>query len=918
MKLIAIILLLSLIFSKQVFAQNGRQVSGRVIDKAGLALPYATIKLFVGGDSILVASDSSGRFRFASLSLNQFSLVVSLLGYQGIKRRYSLNQESTAAILDPIVLEIDPIALKGITVTNAAIKIKEDTIEYNAAAYKVQQGAVVEDAIKKMPGLEVGRDGSIMAQGKQISKVQLNGKDYMAGDVKSLTRTLPAELVQNVQVIDDHGEQAKLTGVKTGESQKVLNINIRKEKNYGYFAQSTLGGGSDKRYSASTNVFNFKGKRQITFLGELNNTNASLFDFNTLTKKGPNLMGDKQEGITTTRAFGINYRDNWNSKLSVYGSYSFARNAINTVATTLQENLSNQLPSVQNSSSNKKEQILNHRLQFNLEYKPDTVNFFKFSPAFSYAGINSAEFLASRLQALNASKNLLAEYTGNTSSHSATPDFSGIALFNHRFHKKGRNFNVLLTGATATKENDQNPVFTYLAGKANLPASQLIGINNRTDSGSLSLSYLEPLAQKSFLEFNYLYRSSATRANRTTDTVTAAGTLDRDPDLSGDYHFKFSVNRLCVNYRLVDKKYNFTLGVAAQPTVLNSWSAETAYQSKAKFNVTPVLRYVYNFTDLQALAFNYQGSSVAPTYAQLQPVTDFSMPSYPLQGNSELLPEFNNTFQIRYNKFGDGTGRTFFSTLSFTQTDNKIVPSTVNYPGDYSANPRLAGTILTKYRNASGFYNASAYYVLVGSWAKRKYSWSFNGNLSFNNNRSYLTDLLDPLGNLQTVQKNTAKNLVLLQGARFRADIPNIIDAETNVSYLISHADNSIKRSGVNNTFQTLTLGTNGKLYVLKNWTLGYDYSKAIYKGFEDNTNPDLLNVSVERRFLKNNASTIRFSAFDLFNENAGFAVTQNAYAITQTNVNRLGRYYLLSVSLRLQKFAGKAPRSAPGSENGG
>ncbi|RZK64937.1 MAG: hypothetical protein EOO85_29040, partial [Pedobacter sp.] len=336
------------------------------------------------------------------------------------------------------------------------------------------------------------------------------------------------------------------------------------------------------------------------------------------------------------------------------------------------------------------------------------------------------------------------------------------------------------------------------------------------------------------------------------------------------------------------------------------------------FDLSPVLRYVYNLTDLQALAFNIEGKGSAPAYYQLQPVVNFSNTSYPVQGNPELLPEFSRTFQIRYNKFGDGTGRTFFSTLSFTQTDRKIVANTVNYPRNYIADPKLAGILLTKYQNASGFYNASAYYVLVGSWAKRRYTWSFNGRLSYDNNISYLTDVLDPIGINQITQKNAAKNLLLTQGASFRLDVPDALYAEVNANYSISHSSNSVIHAGLNNSFQTITLGTSGKLYFLKEWTLSYTFSKAINKGYQYATNPNILDTYVERRFLKQKMASIRISVYDLFNENTGFTSTQNAYDITQSTVNRLGRYFLLSVILGVQKFAGKAPKGTPGSSNNG
>jgi hypothetical protein len=942
-----------ILISAHVFAQTGRIVTGIVKDTTGITLPGTTVKLFIGKDSTVAATDATGRYTFKTVTSNQFSLVVVSIGYQGIKRKYNLAPGNTIAELAPIVLKADAVMLSGVTITDVnAVKVKEDTIEYNAAAYKVREGAAVEDAIKKMPGLDVDKDGNITAQGKSVSKVRLNGKDYMAGDVTSLTRNLPADLVQSIQVVDDYGDQANITGIKTGDPQKVLNINIRKDKNHGYFGQGTAGSGRDAipqidgtkdagRYIASTNIFTFDGDRQIAASGNLNNTNTNLFNFGGSGGGGrrgggpPGLFGGNQNGITTARSFGFNYRDNWGKKVTVYGSYSFADNSVYTLSKTYQYNISGQRtdqngnitgnglpPSVQNSNSTEHDQNINHRFNFNIEYRPDTLNYFKFIPTFSYGGVHTNEDLASKLQAASADSTLISNYTESLRLHSSAPNFGGSVLYNHRFQKKGRNFSVLLTGGTTTSNQYQNPQYKYLAGKANAPVDQEINSNSRTDSAGVSLSYLEPIGKISYLEFNYAYHNAHTTADRLTDTlritdsITNTGVRDRDPNLSNDYSFNFITNRFGINYRVIDKKYNFTLGLAGQPTLLEGSSLITAPTHKTTFNFSPVARYVYNFSRSQALTFNYQGASNSPTYNELQPVIDFSNATYPVEGNPDLLPEYNNTVQIRYNKFDFASGNVFFSNLSFTQTDNKIVANTVTYPRNYTPNPKLAGAILTRYQNASGFYNASAFYLFAKPWQKRKYTLFINGNIQYSNNISYLTDVLDSLGTNQTTQKNIAKTLVFTQGARFRVDITDVIDAEVNASYSVNHSNNSISAANVNNNFQTIILGANGKHYFFKDWTLSYDYSKTLYEGFKGATNPNILNTYVERRFLKRNVGTLRFTVNDVFNQNTGFTSSQNAYAVTQSNVNRLGRYYLLTFTLRLQKFAGQPP-GGPGFRGG-
>lgn len=928
--LAAIIILISV----QVYAQTGRIVTGIVKDTTGITLPGTTVKLFLGKDSTVVATDANGRYTFKAVTSNQFSLVVVSLGYQGIKRRYNLAPGNTIAELAPIVLKADAVMLSGVTITDVnAVKVKEDTIEYNAAAYKVREGAAVEDAIKKMPGLDVDANGNITAQGKSVSKVRLNGKDYMAGDVTSLTRNLPADLVQSIQVVDDYGDQANITGIKTGDPQKVLNINIKANKNHGYFGQGTVGDGRDAipqidgtkdgdRYIASTNIFTFDGNRQIAASGNLNNTNTNLFNFGG-GGGGPRAIfggGSNANGITTARSFGFNYRDNWGAHITAYGSYSFADNTVSTITSTLQNNISGQNPTTQNSSSNETDDKINHRFNFNIEYKPDTINYFKFIPTFSYGGVHTNE---SALSQLAASDNgtVFSDYSLGLLAHSEAPNFGGSLLYNHRFQKRGRNFSVFVTGGATTNNQYQNPVYNYLAGKANAPVNQMINTDSRTDSAGVSLSYLEPVGKISYLEFNYAYHNAHTTADKLTDTLTDQSISNEDPLLSNNYNFNFITNRFGVNYRVISKMYNYTLGVAAQPALLEGSSSVSSPTHISTFNFSPVARYVYNFSRSQTLTLNYQGASNSPTYAELQPVVDFSNASYPVQGNPDLLPEYNNSVSIRYNKFDFASGNVFFTNVNFTQTDNKIVANTVSYPRDYAKDPapgidpRLAGAILTQYQNAPGYYTASAFYLFAKPWEKRKYTLFINGNISYSNNISYLSTVDSTTFN-ETTQKNIAKNLVLTQGARFRVDITDIIDAEVNGSYAINYANNSIPQANVNSNFRTITLGANGKHYIFKDWTLSYDYTKTLYEGYKGATNPNILNTYVERRFLKGNVGTLRFAVNDVFNQNTGFTSTQTAYSIAQSNVNRLGRYYMLTFTLRLQKFAGQPPRG-PGGPGG-
>ncbi|MBD1366988.1 outer membrane beta-barrel protein [Mucilaginibacter sp. ZT4R22] len=925
MKLKYLFVALALLLNVKVFAQTGRDVKGLVKDSTGVTLPGTTVKIITDKDSSAIITDANGSFIFHNVTVNQFSLVVVSMGYQPIKRRFILDNKTTPFTLLPIVLKSDTRMLGVVTITDVnAVKLKEDTVEFNAAAYKVRDGAPVEDVIKKLPGVDVDKDGNVTAQGKSVTKIRVNGKDFFGGDLKTATKNLPADIVQSIQVIDDYGDQANITGIKTGEPEKVLNINIKPSKNYGYFGQATVGGGQDMipnadekgRYVASGNLFRFDGDRQLAVLGNLNNTNTNLFSFGSPPGGGggprgggPGGNANAANGITTARSIGFNYRDSWSKKTTVYGSYSFANNTVNTTSTTIQNNISLNNPSTNNQSSVQETSNLNHRFNFNIEYKPDTLNYLKITPSFSFAGVTTDQNAANTL--INATQTI-SDYTFNSYLHSTSPSFGGNVLYNHRFPKKGRNFSLNIGAGSYHIDQYQNPIYTYIEGAANAPLNQFINTASRTDSVGVNVSYLEPLAKKSYLEFTYGYKNQNTTSDRSTDTLTTGGVRNNYALLTNDYQYTFITNRFGLNFRFIDKKYNYTLGVVAQPSILEGNSPGFAVNRKTEFNVAPTARFIYNFSRSQSLSINYNGTSQQPTYTQLQPVTDYSNASYPVTGNPDLKPEFNNVLSVRYNKFDFATGNVFFSNLSFTQSNNKIVSTTINYPVNAS-DPNLAGTILTTYQNADGYYAANAFYVFAKPWAKRKYNLFFQGNANYNNNISYIggfgTDGL-------SIEKNIAKNLVLSQGVRFRVNITDVIDAEANTTYAINRTTNSLSAANVNTKFSTLNLGLNGKNYFFKDWTLSYDFTKQIYYGYQGATNPNILNTYVERRFLKGNVGTLRFAVNDVFNENTGYTTTSSGSFITQTNANRLGRYFLLTFTLRLQKFAGARP-SGPGGPGG-
>jgi len=962
---------LTLIFLSTIYAraQSVHNISGTVIDSTKLSVPGAIIEVRTDqGDSSKTAADLNGKFLFQNVKGTKVTLTITSIGYLGVRKHFVMTNDNKPFDIGTIILNVEANVLKQVNIVGVnPIRFSEDTTEYKASAYKVRENAPIEDVIKKLPGVDVDVNGNITTQGKQVTKIRLNGKDYMAGDVQSLTKNLPADVVENIQMIDDYGDQANLTGVKTGEPDKIMNITIRADKNYGYTLQSTAGDGEDalpsnegtpdaNRYLGTLNSFVFNGNQQIALSGSVNNTNVNTFSFGSNAATGGgggggfgggggrgnaarSMMSSSgltttQNGITDANFIGANFRDQWGKNLSVYGSYSFGDNLVSTNTLNDQQNVS-QNPTTNHQTSNETDVNINHRFTWNMEYKPDTINYLKITPTFSYANTGTVDNEAVNLTSgTGADAVTRSAYTSNSTGTSTSPVYGLNVLYNHRLPRR-HNLSIYLTLGSTTSNQYQNPIYDYKVGAPTAPANQMIYTYSRTNSISSTLSYLTPLGKFSYLEFNYVYSYAVTDNDKETNVLDTTGTSTNpyttsffaDSALSNQYHFTFITNRFGLNYRFIKPKYNYTLGLAVMPSELNGFSPATgANTSINTFNVIPTARFVYMFSRSHTFSLNYNGSSSSPSFAQLQPVIDFSNALYPVEGNPDLKPQFTNNFSIRYNSFSFETGNVLFTNFSFQQIQNYITTNTVTYPSVYTKDKRFQNTTLTQYLNTdgNGYTSTSGGLVYAKPWDNRKFTLSLTGTVAYTSTVAYLSNV-STTGD-STAQKNISKNLQLTPGLKFRTDFTDIIDAQFATNYAVNHTDNSVKDSLTNGTanLRTWTLQLTGKNY-FNNWTFSYDYTKTLNYGYSSSvnvTNPNVLNLYLERRFLQGNRATIRFSVFDLFNQNTGFSSTQTASSITQTNVNRLARYYLATFTIRLQKFAGKAPQDDPASRgfrrNGG
>ena len=883
-----------------VKAQESHTVRGSIVDSLGVPLPGTSIKLYSLTDTLATAALTDGTFVIKNIRSGQFQLLFTLIGFEGLRRRYTIDRATPFSVLEPIKLAVSSRVLKGVTVTAInAVTIKEDTIEYKASAYKVRPGSPVEELIRKLPGVVVDKDGNITAQGQQVTKIRVNGKDFFAGDVQTATKNIPSDIIDKLQIIDDYGDQANITGIKTGDPEKVLNLQIRKDRNKGYFMQGLLGIGNDGRYIGNLSAFSFQDQRQLSILGTLNNTNLSSFKMGSASSSS----SQNANGIAVTQSIGTNYRDTWGKHLTVYGSYSFSDQQTKTLNSSNQQLFFQQNARIRSQENTQNAGSVNHRFSFNMEYKPDTLNYLKITPGITYtinsndvSGNSSTHYIPTASFRLSKKDSLL-NSTGKNLSHanSTSPDANLVVLYNHRFHKKGRNFsanvNLGISQSVNNSTVDSRIIQVDSTGiSSQTRQNQHIIDHNKNSSESVRLSYTEPLGKIDMLEFNYNLNNSDNRNQHTTLNIDPITALPyRIDSLSNDYKYRFITNRVGVNYRVITKKYNYLIGLAAQPTLLYGQSLTRGLQtSNSSFTIFPVARFVYDFSKGHSFTFRYNGSNNQPSFSQLQPVTDRSNPLDPVTGNPFLKAEFQNNVSFRYNAYDYKSGNILFANLSLNQVQHKIVTNSIS----------RSDTVYTLYRNANGFYSVNGFFNYSKPFDARRYTASLSGNINYSNNISYVNDL-----------QNTGHSWVFSPIAKFRLDLDTLMDSEISVNYTINTTKYSIP-SPVNNSARTWVFALNGRNYFFKDWILGYDLSKTLNHGFSTtvNANPTILNLYLERQFLKKNMASLRIQAFDLFNQNTGISRSVSANSITDNRVNRLARYFLLSFSLRLQQFAGKMP----------
>ncbi len=308
-------------------ALPARDVSGVVKDSKGEPVIGATVKLISDQDSMQTAANEDGIFIFKDVKLATFVLTIKAMSMKTITRKYLQNDVLKRITLDPIEMFGENELLKEVVINGTpAITYKTDTVEYRASDYKVRANATVDEMLRKAEGFEVGTDGSVTFNGEAVTKARLNGKDYAGGDVAQAIQSLPAEIIEKFQVVDDYGDQAGRTGIKSGNATKTLNLTTRADRSVGNILRLSANVGQNNRHEERIFAQRINGNQQIGVNAALSNTLNGI----AATGGGGGGAGggggssNGSGGNTLSGNASISYRDQLSEKVQVNGSYNIS------------------------------------------------------------------------------------------------------------------------------------------------------------------------------------------------------------------------------------------------------------------------------------------------------------------------------------------------------------------------------------------------------------------------------------------------------------------------------------------------------------------------------------------------------------------------------------------------------------------
>jgi len=898
-------------------SQNFVTVKGKIIDEnTKLPLESATVFLTSKKDSTVIdytISEKNGNFELRTRKNDQgVFLKVSYMGYKNFRKEIndlkenlelgfiSLNENGTA---------LDEVVIKG---EAPPIRIKNDTLEFDAASFKVGPDANVEKLLRQLPGVEISPEGKITVNGKEVNQILVNGKPFFGKDGKIATQNLPADIIEKIQVVDTKTKAEEISGDAASAEEKTINLTIQEDKNKGFFGKIMGGLGSDDRYESSLLLNWFKGEQKISVLASANNINSVGFSMNEIFD---NMGGGRNSsiyysddgsfgingmtfggsnGITTSNLVGLNYVDKWFKKVDMSSNYFFTNAETENVNRTSRTNLLPNQTTFTASESMTNRIGNSHNLSFDFEVKLDSTATLYMSPKFTKS-LNK-ERSQSNQQTSNELNELSNESNSFAFSDVDNGSFENNSYYYKSFKKKGRGLSASIDNEhrkTTTFSNLNSETFYYLTAEPDEIRNQNQALNRNFDKIRTEIRFGEPLTDSLKLsvttELNY-YASK--EANNTFDFDADSGNYDAfNAEQSNAINSSVLKFFPSTGLNWVKKKLKARFNVGPEFVTFKNESDYLGFTTELNKNyifprVTGNLS--YNISKTKSIYSNYNFRMELPLANQILPVVNLSNPLNTIVGNEELKPTQQHSLYLNYNNYDwqTRTGLFYYGGMNFTK--NQIVASTV-YDESFRAQ--------TTYENVDRGLNS--YFGVTWSKSfkkdKRNLRLSVGMDSGYTINQGLTNDeLFESRG--WRMEPKVSFNWSIEELITIAPSYSYAFNSTNFSNYVIDNANNFVHR------FKMEFTSYWPKKVVFGN-DFGYTYNSNIADGFQKDFY--LWNTSLGYNFYKDRLLA-KVKVYDVLNQNVGVRRTITPIAITDTENIVLQRYVMFSLTYKLDKFGGK------------
>ena len=900
-------LLLAIIAQVSLVAQD-YAIKGQIQDPDKNNLIGAVVVALNPSDSVMVSyavTDESGIFNMTDITKGKFRLQITYIGFGTLEKTVELTPQQKVLDLGLIKMLQEGAMLDAVTISAeyVPIKITKDTLEFTAEAFKTQPNAVVEDLLKKLPGVEVEADGTIKVKGEEVRAVTVDGKDFFGKDPKMATRNLPANAVKKVQVFEKKSKNAEFTGVDDGQEETTINLELKEDKRNGLFGNISGGVGTDSRYEGKSMINRFAPKTQVSIIGtlnNLNNTGISAGDFGTMTgSSGRNMnntgapvsFGPNNNGETNSATLGMNINNQFGKRNRVNFSYFLTQSETDLIQNSFTNSFLPTGALISNKFSKSNTDALNHNFYSSLDLRIDSTSEVNMTGNLAIRG--NDRLSSSSDSTSNTTKVLLNRNAQKRDNTSESTNYGFTLNFRKRLKKRGRTL-TFDSGYGNNSSESINQLLSEVYGRDLLLNTKSSVFQDQEQfSGNinynLGASYTEPLNTSTFLTTSLSQRNNKTDLIKDFFNLNPENTDLRtfNEELSRTFDNSFRYTTAGTNIRFNKETYSFSAGVDYQNSALKGLPS-VGEEIDRSFNYF-LPKFNLELDNLH-IRVNYSTSVREPSMDQLQPVLDNTDPLNLYQGNPNLVPEYRHSMRIMYHHFDQFNFRSIFANVRLGYTKNRITTSSFFDPELFIRTQNPVNTDSEK-SMASTLSFSSPLNVI-----KAKYR--ININTSETNGINFINKIENEINRWSNGVSFTLENK-----SKNKIDI----SATTRLNYTqnIYKENESLNTDFLNQTYEGYFAWFAGK-----GWTIDTRYEMNVYGqgSFGEATTIKLWQASLSKNFMENKINA-KLRVFDILNQNQGVSRTASETNISESISNSIGQYFMLSCTYNINALG--APKQS-------